>query len=189
MIDPHTFPIEADLSRADVVELHRLCSGKDVVEFGAGGSTVLFSKCCKSVVSYEHDRRWLELTRRRLAREALTNAKLVTLPNWDPPKQLPKADVYFIDGRNTHRAKWANHVLQLQVTRVVAVHDSRRSDIMKGYGFLLQCPLMLHLDRIEFHPGNSNLLVIYPREESVAWENWNVTERENRLPHLHKQRR
>lgn len=186
MIDPHTVPIEADLSRADVVLLHKLCANRNVVEFGAGGSTLLLAQVASCLESYEPDPKWVEcVTARLVAMKGTCGTRVVALPNATPPADLPPADVYFIDGLRHARPWWVRAVIERRLARVIALHDSRRSET--GYGFLFETPCVLMLDRIVPHAGQSNITLFILRAQPVVWENWNLTEPENRLPHLHKQ--
>lgn len=186
MIDPQTVPIEADLSRADVVLLHKLCANRNVVEFGAGGSTLLLAQIATYLESYEPDPKWVDCVTTRLrAMKDTCGTRVVALPNSKPPADLPPADVYFIDGPRYARPKWVHAVIERGLARVIALHDSRRAET--GYGFLFETPCVLRLDRIVPHAAQSNITLFILRAEPVAWENWNLTEPENRLPHLHKQ--
>jgi len=61
----------------------------DVFEFGAGGSTLFFSERVRSVVSVEHDERWSNRVRLRLAARQRSNVEL----HWCAPEPLdPGAD-------------------------------------------------------------------------------------------------
>ena len=61
--NPYVCPIYGDLSRADVVALTLLCRGKNVVEYGVGGSTIILSQIAKSVVSFDTKEIWVERTK------------------------------------------------------------------------------------------------------------------------------
>lgn len=187
MIDPDTYLIEADLSRADVRVIHRLGVGVRVVEFGAGGSTLMFALMgVRSIVSFETSDRWMSLTRKRL-KIAGYDPSVVRRAGRKPPIALPKADLYFIDGRRDLRPLWIQHAVEKALSPIIAIHDSRRD--MGDLSFLFRPPAVQHLDRIDMHPLDSNLMVIYLRENPVRWENWNLTEKEGRAPHLHQQDR
>lgn len=186
-MNPHTVIIEADLSRADVVHLVELCKGKRVVEFGCGGSTVLLAQVAAQLTSYDSSADWVKLARERLKKEgAVCPTKIEFLKDASkPPQTAPRADVYFIDGLRKFRPGWTRAVIDRGLASVIAMHDSRRPNL--DVEFLLQCPTILKLQRLDVHPNNSNLLVIHTRERPVAWENWNLTEPFNRAKHLHRQ--
>lgn len=180
--DPNTFPLEADLSRADVRVLHRLCAGKRVVEFGCGGSTVLLGMLAGHVTSYDTDPSWVKRTQRRLARERATTCDAVVLCGPEPPAVLPVADVYFIDGHPPHRAAWIKAVIAHDAAPVIIVHDSR-SEVMTEVSAAIVHPFTLSLRTIVFHPDESNMMVI-TIGKPVVRRNWNEEEPANRLPFL-----
>lgn len=52
----------------------------NVCEFGAGGSTRFFSRRCRSVLSIEHDARWIERVRQVLDADGAANVQLRHAP-------------------------------------------------------------------------------------------------------------
>lgn len=184
--NPATFPLEADLSRADVCVLYEMCAGKSVVEVGCGGSTVLLAQFAASLRSYETDPAWIERTQRRLSREpAEVQARCLSLSPYAPgqiPAMLPTADVYFIDCICEDRAAWLKTVVERRLAPLVLIHDSR-SSAMVLIGPVLIWPLTLSLRSIEYHVDGSNLLLVRC-DAPCEYVNWNEAEPANRLPFL-----
>lgn len=183
MFDPNTFPLEADLSRADVRVLYKYGCDKNVIEFGCGGSTVLLSLFVKSVVSYDTSPDWIARAKRRLEKEAAHNCKGIHLCGRSVPPNLPKADVYFVDGLDALRAPWAAAAVDRELAPVVIIHDSRRALTMNAIAAVLIHPRTLKISSVDYHADESNMIVIHTRP-ALKYENWNLTEPENRLPAL-----
>lgn len=177
-----TFPIEADLSRADVRVLHALCQGKRVVEFGCGGSTALLAAFASRVWSYDTDPAWIARTNARLDREPDRSHVTVERCDETTPVTLPSADVYFIDGYVPLRPVWIHDVITRRLTKTIVVHDSR-SSAMSDVGRVLVYPLTLFVRSLEYHTDGSNMLIIRV-DAAVEYANWNEAEPENRLPFL-----
>lgn len=80
-----------------------LTPNMEVLEFGAGGSTLWFAERVKSVVSYERNRRWFEA----VVRKAPGNV-LVIHPYHHEPMERPQSfDLILIDGDPVGaRAAW-----------------------------------------------------------------------------------
>jgi hypothetical protein len=181
--NPMTFPLEADLSRADVRLLHKLCAGKSVVEFGCGGSTVLLGSFASRVISYDTDPSWISRTASRLSREpGHTCAELRQCQEGVVPDGLPPADVYFIDGWCPDRPKWVREVVLQGLTTLLVYHDSRSGE-MTTLASALVYPVTLCLRSVEYHVEDSNMAVMQCGE-GVKYVNWNEAEPENRLPFL-----
>lgn len=181
--DPTTFPLEADLSRADVRLLHKLCAGKAVVEFGCGGSTILLAQFAERVRSYDTDSSWLERTQRRLDRDPdHAPVELRQCQEGVVPDGLPPADVYFIDGWCPDRPKWVREVVLRGLTGLLIYHDSRSGE-MTTLASALVYPVTQCLRSVEYHVEDSNMVVLRCGE-GVKYVNWNEAEPENRLPFL-----
>jgi hypothetical protein len=180
--DPQTFPLEADLSRADVRVLYNFCCDKEVVEFGCGGSTVFLAKIARRVMSYDTSRDWIMRTKIRLEKEIAHNCKGIDLYSSVPDK-LPQADVYFIDGADKLRPLWVAAAIDRELAPIIIVHDTRRAVTMNSIGPIFVHPRTLKLRSVEYHADGSNMMVIRAGE-ALKYEDWNVTEPENRLPSL-----
>lgn len=198
---PETVPIDADLSRNDVRVLCRICDSYRVIEFGSGGSTLLFSRLAHSWISLESDFNWVELVTEALRERGHQRRCPVTLahyvgtaPSMDdvieaagPGDAGHIANVAFIDGGD--RQKILGMCLRSRLAETIVVHDSRRprthAEIMRA---LSDPELQPWLNSVRFHEDASNLTVIRLRSQPVRYENWNEVETEGRLPHLHKRR-
>jgi len=173
--DPKTVPIQGDLSRADVVELVRLCQGKRVVEFGMGGSTLILARCALSLDSYETDPHWHWLTAHRMKqiKDKTCEPALVLGP--DTPAGVPECDVIFVDGLSSKRDEWMR--LWRSAREAVVLHDSRVPGTWRSVVELLKDDESgTWVDGIDFHVNQSNLLVVRRRPGPAAYENWNLTE-------------
>ena len=184
--DPQTCPIEADLSRADVVLLCTLCKDRRIIEFGSGGSTVLLARVATQIDSYETDAHWIKLVQDRLDRETAKLCPInIHLTGQTVPKKVPRADVLFVDGVSNLRNMWVEAALQRRLfVHAVIVHDSRRP--LKQLQCLLEWPSTAHIHRITYHAQDSNCLIIALRKRPVQYKNWNLTE-PGHIPHLHRQ--
>lgn len=77
-----------------------------VLEFGSGGSTLFFSKRCKSVISMEFDEKWIHTVRTKLCGLRLNNVVFNKITNISSIKNVLNSidrlskDVLFIDTRD-----------------------------------------------------------------------------------------
>jgi len=74
----------------------------DILETGAGASTVWLAKRAKSVLSYEHDPKWYALVVSKLREEGLQNCELIHDPLYPERGINPNFrsfDIVIIDGR------------------------------------------------------------------------------------------
>lgn len=176
MIDPLTVPIQGDISRKDAIVLHELCRDASVVEFGAGGSTILLSQWAKNLVTYDTDETWLNRTRRRvLAIAEKCPTTFIHEPNI--PNDIPECDVLFVDGYGNHRNGWMKHFPRC---KVMICHDSLGDT--GGHGptvynvmntLFADMNLVQQLKRAEFHYLDSNMVVVWRREVPISFVNWN----------------
>ena len=91
-----------------------LCPSDQVVEFGAGRSTVWFAKRVRRVVSIEHDGVWYAHVHQALAAASVTNVDAILVPTDEADylgavnDRIERADLALVDGRNRDRcALWA----------------------------------------------------------------------------------
>lgn len=179
-IDPDTYLTHADLSRADLRVLSHFCSGANVVEFGVGGSTLFLEQIAQKLTSYETSQDWIALVQGKLVNSS--RVSLIQCAN--VPPNLPKADVYFIDGTGHLRPEWVHQCIDQRLARTIIVHDSRRLNPIGSLTWLITWPHTAIIEKVEYHFMESNCVVITLRDTPVVYENWNVTEPLNRLPHL-----
>lgn len=190
-IDPTTVPTRADLSRADIAVLQHLCTDQDVVEVGAGGSTLLLSRMAAHLTSFETDSSWFGAVRSDLERHPgrRCDVRLVFVDLRDsPPSSLPSAAVYFVDCVDPHRSAWLKAALAQRATPIVCVHDSRRSRTVKPLLRVLAQPALLPwIESVAFHYDGSNMLVVRRRDRPLEYVNWNHAEPQGRLPRLRRE--
>lgn len=164
--------LEADLSRADVAALRKLCEGKSVVEVGAGGSTPLLHGWAKTLVSYETDPEWLDAVKHRLPEATVRLAE-------DPERaDPPQSDCYFIDCNNADRRRnaWLRYVVRHRLASQIAVHDCRRQRILGTLTCLLEEETARHISRVHYSWKNSHLLLVEVAPTPRVYANWHRTE-------------
>jgi len=179
--DPRSCMIQGDLSRADAIELCRICDGRDVVEFGAGGSTLLLARCAASLHTWDTSEDWLGGTGRRVSQIPDRTCDPAFTLSATVPDDVPDCDVLWVDGFSGQRRAWAARHLP-RAAECVILHDSRKS---VAWGALAEVVRKhaLRIRRIDMHPDESNLIVIWTRREPLEYENWNGTERgDSRVP-------
>ena len=108
----------------------RLNTDMNLLEFGAGGSTLFFAKHCRSVVTLEADELWFE----KIKRELPENVELL----WKPQEKFYELDdikasfeVIVIDAMDRNR------LLEMSLQHcssdgVIILDDSERSDYIAG---------------------------------------------------------
>ncbi len=186
MIDPKTVIIQGDLSRQDAAVLLELCQGKNVVEFGVGGSTLLIARVAQSLRSYDTSSEWLGRTAARIRK---IEPELSCVPEFSHvahvADDIQECDVLFIDGKGDDRFLWLKFFPKC---KVLICHDSLGDTGGHGptlyhvMGELFNNRLCVeYLDRADFHYKGSNMAVVYRRPEPIQYHNWNLTETENRL--------
>lgn len=201
MFNPYTWKIEGDLSRADVVVLTLLCRGKDVIEFGIGGSTILLSQVANKVITYEHDIAWIDKIKPRLG-----NNCEIRLIDKDKAEQSIKGigescDVLFNDGHSLLRApallEFWPHIKEYAI-----LHDGRMPyagnclkkfidaftiknpkvdepgfDASKANPGLADNPYTGSLEAVYWNYLESNMVVMKKRNCTLLYENWKITEK------------
>ncbi len=193
-LNPYIFPIEGDLSRADFVVLCQLCRGKDVVEYGCGGSTILLSQIAKSLVCFDTKEVWIERTRVRLAelpnKQCEPEIHLIDeLHNGSSVKGLSRpCDVLFDDGWAAMR--WHFLLEFWEDIRECAIHHDTRATyasnvVIKFFSSYISTekpkyawgyPYAASLKTIEWSYLESNMCVMFKRNCALLWEDWKQTE-------------
>jgi hypothetical protein len=192
MINPYTWKIEGDLSRADVLVLTLLCRNKNVIEFGIGGSTILLSQIANKVITYEHDPAW----RDKIAPKLNDKVEIRMIEkNPQAVKGLGEyCDVLFDDGHSLLRAP-ALLEFWKYIKGYAILHDSRMTyagncvkrlidafvpnpEITEGNpNKLPDNPYTGSLDTIYWNYLESNMVVLQKRNYILKYENWKITER------------
>ena len=199
MLNPFTCQIKGDLSRADFVVLTQLCRGKDVVEYGAGGSTLLFAQIAKSVVTYETKPEWFDRVTKFLDQvpDKVCDPEVRFLEetrDGSSVKGLSQScDVLFDDGWAMMRPAFLLEFWQ-DVRECAILHDTRATyagNVLKMFLDAYEKPYdkekwtwppnhyLASLKSIDWNYLESNMAVLHKRNCSLYWENWNGTESEN----------
>jgi predicted O-methyltransferase YrrM len=162
-----------DLSIEDAKILVEYSNGKDVVEFGCGGSTLIFSQSSATkLVSVETDFRWTELTQKRLA--TLKNQTPVTFFEYNSYNPEP-TDVVFVDGIDSLRLDFAiKNWPFLRVGGVMIFHDTRRAYDFQNAAHLMQT-YHNEVKNVYVNHNNSNMTIIQ-KKSIQPYVNWNLTE-------------
>jgi hypothetical protein len=183
MIDPTNVEIHGDISRADVLVLVEVCTNKDVVEFGVGGSTLILSRCAKSLQSYDTDHIWLDRARNRLSKIHGKTCEPTLHHCNNVPDTIPICDVLFIDGYGPHRLQWL--LKHFDKCKIVICHDSLgdTSDGPALYHIMAEMfrshDMIQMLYAAKFHYLDSNMVVLEKRDAPITYRNWNITEKDD----------
>jgi hypothetical protein len=162
-----------DLSLQDANVLSEWSFGKDVLEFGSGGSTQIFAQCANSVVSVETDPAWIKKTESNL--RLIANPCSVQFVPYDLFRYDNKFDFVFVDGALDKRLNFAVKAWDcLQVGGVMMFHDTRHFENFKEAAWLMQLKFA-EIDRVCVNHDDSNLTLITKRHP-VSYVNWNETE-------------
>ena len=76
----HPLPIDLGLpwwSYKAIEYVNTIVEGKRIFEYGTGGSTILFSKKAKSIMSVEDDRKWMNVVQSRLSDLGIKNVEVI----------------------------------------------------------------------------------------------------------------
>jgi len=200
MLNPYTYKTDGDLSKADVVVLTLLCRVKNVIEFGMGGSTILLSKIANKVITYEHDKAWVDRIKPSLG----SNVEIRMIDKGATPLEGEKSivglgescDVLFNDGHSHLRAP-ALLEFWPYIKDCAILHDARmtyagncvkkfidaftnRNEPSKANPGLPDNPFTGSLERIDWCWLESNMVVMKKRNGTLKYENWKVTENETK---------
>ena len=186
MLNPYICKIEGDLSRADVVALTLLCRGKDVVEFGLGGSTLIIGQVAKSLITYETKPEWVK----RFPQIETPIEIIDEKEGGSSVRKLgKKCDVLFADGWAAMR----HHFLLVfwpYIRECAILHDTRSiyagncvQKFINAYnppttGWGLN-PYLATLKSIEWNYLESNMCVLHKRNCQLEYEDWKKTEADN----------
>lgn len=111
----HTLPIDLGLpwwSYKAIEYVNTIVQGKRIFEYGTGGSTILFSKKAKNILSVEDDQKWMNVVKTRLTKLNINNVEVVYAPfNFEQPRDFENSsylkavdkgdfDIIIIDGQD-----------------------------------------------------------------------------------------
>lgn len=164
-----------DLSVQDalVLEMHARAA-KSILEFGAGGSTQIFSQCCpETLVSVETSSFWIEVTNRRIEELVVPH----TTPIWAPYGAHPAGqyNLIFVDGIDEKRLDFALSTWKLlPAGGVMLFHDTRRERDARNV-FATATANFSEVRSVVLNANNSNTSVIC-KGVSLPYVNWNHVE-------------
>lgn len=164
-----------DLSIKDAELLSQYSQHKDVMEFGSGGSTQVFDKHAKSILSIETDPNWID------AVMPLTKkARYWLYENYI--SVINKYDVIYVDGEWSKRFDFAKNTWKnLKEGGSMLFHDTRRE---KDRTYVEKFIKFIGSDfKVVWNENHSNITVIKKELGSIdetnkflEYENWNKAE-------------
>ncbi len=163
-----------DLSTADVSVLINFANHGDILEFGSGGSTLIFSQMgAKSVVSVETNKDWIALTQERLG--TLDSICPVSFKDYNSDWSNIY-DIIFVDGIDEHRCDFAITSWKfLKPNGVMLFHDTRLYHNFQHVVWVAQLNYQ-EVSGIAVNINNSNITSLTKREKPLFYENWNEIE-------------
>ena len=200
--DAYTVKIFGDISRADAVVLSELARrSKRILEFGVGASSYIFHQNADSDATILHvdtNAKWIELTKNNLAAlvgdeyDAPTDYRFCCFDHTaDAHKACAevlgkcqacvpggKYDLILVDGYTPIREAFMGEAWPyLAVGGSMVFHDSRREWIAAFVANLVR-DNHLNIEKIDFHPLDSNMIVV-KRGVTKQYFDWNKTEAGN----------
>lgn len=185
------------MSRADVVALTLLCRNKNVIEYGCGGSTIILSKIATNVISFDTDQNWIDKIKPQVGKNVefhyiVQDEKLI-------PDIIGTWDVFLDDGWAKLRGPMLLKYWP-QIRECALLHDARmtypgnvvkqfldaftiKNDPSEFNPGLKDNPYLGSLKSIEWDYLESNMAVLFKRNCTLLYENWNESEKGNhRVP-------
>lgn len=163
---------DLSLEDASILALYGRKS-KSIIEFGAGGSTQIFSQCLPDIfVSVETSEYWIERTKSNLNK--IINKTNPDFRNYGTYTE-GKYDLIFVDGIDELRRDFAiNHWNSLRVGGVMIFHDTRRFIDFQNAAWVAQL-FYKEISKIDVNYENSNMTIIH-KKDATEYVNWNFNE-------------
>lgn len=168
-----------DLSLQDAGVLAKYAEGKDVLEFGVGGSTMIIaqSKNVKSLISVDTEQWWIDITAKRM--ESIDQKITPTFLDYDNKPTEGLFDLIFIDGADHLRFDFACKSWPLlKPFGLMMFHDTRRHGDFKNVTLVAeefyQEILSINFN-IEYNNEPSNMSVIQKRN-LLKYVDWSEVE-------------
>lgn len=168
---------DLSLQDADVLAYHSMNS-KSILEFGAGGSTQIFSQCCDgNVISVETSPEWVDKTLINLSK--IKKCSEVTFVEYQTDFPM-RFDVIFVDGVDHLRADFAEKTWNnLKVGGVMIFHDTRREHDFRNAMQLV----FKHFNEIscievnaQASDGKSSNMTVICKKDHEGYVDWNQSE-------------
>jgi len=197
MINPYTFPIKGDISRADAVVLYqesfkRSDQGRTILEFGPGASTIFLAAGGNSVHSLEHDSKWLDRIRKNIDLYKKKGIGLnVFAQSIDFEKGMKEADrqiklsfqsfnpgIIYIDCLRSMRELVLDRSLEwAPAGTLIMYHDCFSPQHQETFGRMIP-KYSNKIESVHFHYRGSNILKIEVGH-TYGYQNWQQTENRN----------
>lgn len=128
----------------------------NVLEFGAGGSTLILAQTSNTITTVENIDAWRDATRKRLKLLSLNNVIFYKEGEYKPYGDI--FDLIFVDGERNKRYNFAvEHWLNLKPGGVMIFHDTTRHDppyLRDALNFYSN--VLPEADKIDINPVCSN---------------------------------
>lgn len=137
-----------------------LTKESNVLEAGAGASTIWFSTKAAAVVSFEKDRAWHNEVKAEIEAQNIKNVTLIFAPTFDRFKilNLRRFDIILIDGRD--RVRWVRETItKLKPGGLFILDDSQRPRYKEATNLLDSTGM----HRTDFIIGDSNRYKFQPK--------------------------
>ncbi len=175
------YPYIADLSAADAVVLVQCARNQTkILEYGVGGSTLLFAQVMQPggrLVSLDTELSWIHFTEKKLAD---LGDRVVASPIFgriDSPCGMTQADFIFVDGHDDHRRSFGLLAWPLlKLGGMIAFHDTRRLRDVQNVNALIE-EYFEEVGDVRYNTASSNITLIYKRHVQATYENWNDVEK------------
>jgi hypothetical protein len=170
---PYNIKFTGDLSLQDAgVLFHYANSSTDILEFGSGGSTQLFSQStAKTIISVETDSQWITLTESRIQQLDKTPVSFIPYTT----KFNSEFDLIFVDGIDYLRREFAIETWKyLRVGGIMIFHDTRRFGDFQNCAWVAQL-YFNEISKIDINTNSSNITVLH-KKAYEPYVNWNLTE-------------
>ncbi len=198
MLNPFITKIKGDLSKADIVILVQTCRNKHVVEYGVGASTILISQVAKSLISFDTDQNWINITKNNLKNiDKMCEPKFILISKEETILPKYECDVLFDDGHSCLRSEFLKQYWLEHIKEKAILHDARTNyavniiknmlswydieNYIKERDIWVLNPYLGSLISIEWCPMESNMVILNKRSYILKYENWNITEKKEEI--------
>lgn len=180
---------DLSLQDADLLAMYGKKS-ESVLEFGIGGSTMIFGQTCKNVLSIETEPDWIELMQTRLNSIDCQHVQLMPYSEYLPYLKNSGItfDTIFVDCHTSRRAATIKHSWRfLKEGGSLLIHDTRKSlkykDIQHPYATIFPFLFETHFVDIrkidicaEASDGERSNTTVITKGRIPDYVNWQTTE-------------
>lgn len=164
-----------DLSIQDAKIIEKYAISGDILEFGAGGSTMIIAQSAdvKSLISVETDQYWIDITSRRM--KAIEDKIEPIFLDYSEVPVTGNFDMIFVDGVDHLRLDFARRTWNLlKPLGFMIFHDTRRFQDFKNAISIAEefFEEILSIDvNIEYEGIPSNLTILQ-KKNSIQYVSW-----------------